>query len=348
MRSTDARRRTTSRGRRATATRSCSSISTGASPRPTSCARPTLSRRTARGADITFQIDGGPQTIVDHIFIVGNLRTRPRRHPARAAVAGRASRSASQDRCESRRRLSALGLFRRDPDRPSCRTAAATGTTSSSRSRKRRRRRIGYGGGLEASRRLRDTRTERPGRRASRVRAARVLRHRPPQPRRKNRSVNLYTRVSLRPSDDRTSPDDGIGSGSAEYRIVGTYREPRAFGAERRDRRPAAVEQGVRIELQLRAQGLQRGRRSAGSTAGACASAAATRSARPRIFDEQLDRGGSGAASTGVFPQVRLSAFSGRHRARHARRSAGAAARRCSSARTAALAARAIGGRSAS
>jgi hypothetical protein len=47
----------------------------------------------------------------------------------------------------------------------------------------------------------------------------------------KNRSVNLFTRISLRPD---TSPDAGesstAGYGFSEYRVLGTFREPRVFG----------------------------------------------------------------------------------------------------------------------
>ena len=44
-------------------------------------------------ADLTFAVQEGPQTIVDHILIVGNTHTDPRRDPQRdEAEAGRAAR----------------------------------------------------------------------------------------------------------------------------------------------------------------------------------------------------------------------------------------------------------------
>ena len=43
----------------------------------------------------------------------------------------------------------------------------------------------------------------------------------------KNRSMNLYTRFGLRPNGD---PEDSNLFGFSEYRIVGSYREPRALG----------------------------------------------------------------------------------------------------------------------
>ena len=69
-----------------------------------------LSDRTR--ADITFTVQEGPQTIVDHILIVGNNHTDPRvilneMKLKPGAPLGR------EDRDESQRALSALGLFRR-------------------------------------------------------------------------------------------------------------------------------------------------------------------------------------------------------------------------------------------
>src|SRR4029077_9817932 len=53
----------------------------------------------------------------------------------------------------------------------------------------------------------------------------------------KNRSVNLLTRVSLRPNEPTTSLStenpvvEGSTFGFREYRVLGTFREPRAFGS---------------------------------------------------------------------------------------------------------------------
>jgi outer membrane protein assembly factor BamA len=53
----------------------------------------------------------------------------------------------------------------------------------------------------------------------------------------KNRSVNLFTRISLRPKDEtfvdgEPVPDSGSGYGFSEYRVLGTFREPRVFGTD--------------------------------------------------------------------------------------------------------------------
>ena len=110
---------------------------------------PTLrSRRSAR-IDLVFKVEEGPQTIVDHILIVGNRRHEARRHPcASCSSAGPAARPRGVS-VESQRRLSAA---RPVPARPHHRADARrrrTSATSSSRSRRRRRTTIGYGGGVE-------------------------------------------------------------------------------------------------------------------------------------------------------------------------------------------------------
>ena len=121
---------------------------------------------------------------------------------------------------------------------------------------------IGYGGGVEGGTRLRPTGDG--GQAEERFEVA---------PRGffeigrrnlwgKNRSVNLFTRVSLR-SRDIVLSDDGIrleqpaassGYGFNEYRVVGTYREPRVFNTPADvpgDRHPRP---GDPIELQLHAR----------------------------------------------------------------------------------------------
>ncbi len=63
-------------------------------------------------ATVVFKIVEGPQTIVEHIFITGNLRTKPSiiQRELRLTAGGPLG---LEDLTESRRRLSALGLFRR-------------------------------------------------------------------------------------------------------------------------------------------------------------------------------------------------------------------------------------------
>ena len=107
---------------------------------------------------------------------------RSRGHPSRAAVQAGRSRSGSQDQFESRRRLSALGLFRRM-------RISERGARQRQRARRARDRRGGAGDDASATAAARGCAascarpaTRRRRRRRTRAGAARLLRHRPPQP----------------------------------------------------------------------------------------------------------------------------------------------------------------------
>jgi outer membrane translocation and assembly module TamA len=167
---------------------------------------------------------------------------------------------------------------------------------------------VGYGGGLEVSRRLRATG---PGGLA-RERLELAPRGFFDIGRRnlggKNRSVSLFTRVSVRPKDAPEDPDaDGRGFGFSEYRIVGTYREPRAFGTNADFSLTGAVEQGVRSSFNFARKGVtaEVGRRLTSTIRGGLRySFGTTRTFDERLSDEEqatIDR---------LFPQVRLSMFS--------------------------------------
>src|SRR5262249_9087807 len=160
-------------------------------------------------------VEEGPQTIVEHVFVTGNLSTKPD-VVLRELRFHQGAPLGQDDVTESRRRLSALGLFRRiqiqeishgDPRRTDVVISVEEGPRTT----------IAYGGGAQVDRILRDngdgTTSERYefaprgffeiGRRNLGG---------------KNRSIDLYTRLSLRPS---TSGIDT--SGFNEYRVVATY-----------------------------------------------------------------------------------------------------------------------------
>ncbi len=188
-------------------------------------------------ADVHFSVREGRQTLVDHILIVGNTRTseatirreltlRPGDPLGDAAVS------------ESQRRLAALGLFRRstiselphtnDDRRDVLVTVEEAPATS-----------IGYGGGLEFQR----VETSEVAPRGFFEVGRRNLWG-------KNRSVNLFSRVSLRRYDQTPA---GAGSETdLEYRVIGSYREPRVL-TSRGDLLVAAVfEQGSRTSFRFR------------------------------------------------------------------------------------------------
>jgi outer membrane protein insertion porin family len=71
----------------------------------------------------------------------------------------------------------------------------------------------------------------------------------------KNRSVNLYTRVSLRPKDS-ADERDGEGFGFSDYRVVLTYLEPRPYGITGDLTMTGAIEQGVRSSFNFVRKGV--------------------------------------------------------------------------------------------
>ncbi len=186
-------------------------------------------------ANVRFVISEGPQVIVDHVIIVGNERTSSETIERELLLRAGEPLGYSA-RLESQQRLAALGLFRRvrieelrhagEPRRDVLVQVEEAPPTT-----------VGYGGGVEGGTRLRPT--GEGGQAEERFEIA---------PRGffeigrrnmwgKNRSINLFTRVSLRARDVVLS-DSGIrfeeptaesGYGFNEYRVLGHYREPRIF-----------------------------------------------------------------------------------------------------------------------
>jgi outer membrane protein insertion porin family len=257
-------------------------------------------------ANVTFKVAEGAQTIVEHIFITGNLRTNPIVIQQELQIEeGRPLGLAALT--ESRRRLSALGLFRRiqisaishgDPGTRDViiHVEEAQQTT------------MGYGGGLEIDRRRRltDDGASTGDLFEFAPRGFFELGRRNLGGR--NRSVNLYTRLSLRPN---TKPEGQNRNpfGFSEYRIVGTYREPRALGNYGDLTATSAIEQGVRTGFNFSRKGFnaELSRRFAPTIAGSARYSLAT--TRIRDFDDTLDEADRLTIDR-VFPQVRLSAFS--------------------------------------
>lgn len=265
---------------------------------------PTFSEDRTR-VDLAYRIQEGPQTTVDHILIVGNAHTDPavilnemRLKPG--APLGR------EDLLESQRALSALGLFRRVRI-TELRHGSGTSQDLLVTVDEAPMTTIGYGGGVEASERLRasgpngeaEERLEFAPRGFFNIGRRNVGG--------RNRTLDLYTRVSIRPRDAPDDPErDGTGIGFSEYRVVTTYRQPRAF-AETDVVMTAAIEQGVRSSFNFARKGVNvdllrrvnrstrvSGRYSLNST---------------RTFDERLDVEEQ-ATIDRVFPQVRLSVLS--------------------------------------
>jgi outer membrane protein insertion porin family len=256
--------------------------------------------------DLVYHVEEGPQTIVDHILVVGNTTTDPK--VVLRELQFQPGGPLGLDMIfESQRRLSALGLFR---------MVRITELTHGGGSRRdvlvtveeSPRTTIGYGGGVEGTQRLRATG---PG-----GEAQEKLEFAPRGffeiTRRnlggKNRSVSLYARASLRPEDVPDDPTrDGTGIGVSEYRVVGTYLQPRLLGPNTLSI-TGAVEQGIRSSFSFTRKGVNAdivrritdtirisARYSFGTT---------------HTFDERLSEEDQ-AAIDRLFPRVRLSGFSG-------------------------------------
>jgi outer membrane protein assembly factor BamA len=270
---------------------------------------PTFAEGATR-ADLRFGISEGPQVLVDHVIIVGNERTSTETIERELALKpGEPLGYAA--RLESQQRLSALGLFRvvritelrhgSEPRRDVLVEVEEAPPTT-----------IGYGGGVEVDSRLRPTGDG--GAAEEQLEAA---------PRGffevgrrnlwgKNRSVNLFTRVSLRsrfPTDDALPPEEVTGDlGFNEYRVVGTFREPRIFDTRADLLVTGILEQAVRSSFnfrrrQARAEAGLRFRQIYGVTGRYSFE-------RTELFDERFTDPDEPFLIDRFFPQVRLSKVS--------------------------------------
>lgn len=253
--------------------------------------------------NIDFKVTEGPQSIVDHVLIVGNVKTDIR-VIEREVQLQEGQPLGLEAMFETRRRLGGLGLFRRVrieeiPHGESNRrdvlitVEEAPSTT------------IGYGGGLELSERLgRGAAGQAQGQFELAPRGFFEVGRR--NIRGKNRSANLYTRVSLR--SDFDEGDGGGTFGFAEYRVVGTFREPLTFGWNADITITAALEQGVRSTFNFARKGVNAEilRRLWPQVRASARYTFAT----TRIFDQQLTEEGEQSTIDRVFPQVSLSAVS--------------------------------------
>jgi outer membrane protein insertion porin family len=261
-------------------------------------------------ADVKYMIDEGPQVLVDRVIIVGNTRTKPETIERELLVKPGQPLGYS-DLIESRVRLGALGLFRRvtieelpHPSEPRrdifVRVEEAKATV------------IGIGPGIEGAFTVR------------RDEAGEAVEQFEFAPRGffqigrnnlwgKNRSVNLFTRVSLR------SRDVALGSsgveltqgrlGFNEYRVVGTFKEPRALGSRSDVLLTGILEQAIRSSFNFL-------RREARAETGVRLSRLYSVTGRyslqrTEIFDEQITDPAQKPLIDRLFPEVRLSTFAG-------------------------------------
>ena len=196
----------------------------------------------------TIQVDvvaEGPQTLLDHVIIVGNRRVSDQ--TIRRAVGLTAGQPlGTEARQGLQQRLSAMGLFRRVVITEAPHPGGDTGTDLIITVDESPTTTIAYGGGLEAGLRAR---TAADGGTVDKLEVA---------PRAsfeigrtningKNRSVNLFSGVSLRPIDAPGDPTrDGKCCGFSEYRVNALLREPRLFGWNAEGLISLTAEQAIR------------------------------------------------------------------------------------------------------
>ncbi|MPZ19112.1 MAG: BamA/TamA family outer membrane protein [Luteitalea sp.] len=212
---------------------------------------------TTTDIDVTYRLDEGPQTLVDRILVVGNTRTDAETI-VREVTLEPGGPLGFADVAESQRRLSALGLFRSvritdagDVGRMRRDVIVAVEEAPATT--------VGYGVGIEAGERLRrvadtdggvGTRLEFAGRGFFEIGRRNLWG--------KNRAVNLFMRASLRPREAPEDPErDGSGLAFNEYRVVGTYREPRMLDLGADVNVLAFGEQAIRSSFNFRRGGIR-------------------------------------------------------------------------------------------
>jgi len=253
----------------------------------------------------TFTINEGRQTIVDHVIVAGNSRV------STATILGQVTLRPDQPlgqaaRAESQRRLNDLAIFRRvsitqGPDiAGDGRVDVVVHVEESSATT------IGYGGGIEFGRTPRtveggvEDRFEFAPRGFFEVGRRNLFGG--------NRSVNLFSRVSLRPRNEPDDPArDGKGFALSEYRVTGSYRAARVWRTNTDIVVSATAERAIRtsftfVRRAANAEALRRvspklsvfGRYALDST---------------RLFDTRISEEDQPLIDR-LFPQIRLSSVS--------------------------------------
>ena len=261
-------------------------------------------------ADIRFLIEEGAQVLVDRVIIVGNVRTKPETIERELLVKPGQPLGYS-DLIESRVRLGALGLFRRvtleqlphagEPRRDIfVRVEEAQATV------------IGWGGGIEGAFTVRnDVENQAVERFEFAPRGFFQIGRRNLWG--KNRSANLFTRLSLR-SRDVVVSTSGVQLtegqyGFNEYRVVGSFNEPRAFGTRSDVLVTGILEQAIRSSFNFLRREV---RTETGARLSRLYSVTGRYSLqRTEIFDEDITDPEQQPLIDRLFPQVRLSTFAG-------------------------------------
>jgi len=207
-----------------------------------------------RLADLRYVVQEGTLARVDHVIVTGNRRIGAATILRELGLAA-GDPAGLEAIAEGQRRLSATGLFRRvrvdEVVRPGGATRDVLATVEEGPATT-----LGYGGGIEGGRRLRkgddptapaEERFELAPRGFFEIGRRNLWGG--------NRSINLFTRVSLRPKDSSESTTGDIGGyGFKDYRVLATYREPRSVFWDLEAQLAGVAEQGVRSSFDFTRQ----------------------------------------------------------------------------------------------
>lgn len=202
-------------------------------------------------ANLVFLVREGPQVLVDHVLIVGNVRTKTETIEREVQLKPGEPLS-TQAAYETQRRLAALQLFRRTPQLTEVRHGDDTRRDVIITVEEADPVTIDFGGGVEG--RVRVV-SEEPGAYA-RQRFEIAPRAFVDMMRRNlfgsNRSINLFASVAVHLQGQSSA--SAVAYRRTEYRLLGTFREPRVFGTAADGLITGAVEQQIRSSFNLARQ----------------------------------------------------------------------------------------------
>jgi outer membrane protein assembly complex protein YaeT len=262
--------------------------------------------------DVVFTINEGPQFVVDHVIIVGNDRIGREtiERELQVSPGNPLGLTAIND---SQRRLAALGLFRRvritqvGHGQETLRDVLVSVDEAPATT-------VAYGPGVEVVPRTRRTGADRVAEQTVEFAPRGFFEIGRRNLFGKNRSVNLFTRLSLRSRDSVQFDDDtdtptteASAFGFAEYRVLGTFREPRVFDWPADALLTAVAEQQSRSSFNFARRAfsadlIRRLTRFISITGN-------YQIQRTELFDEQINPEDRLLVDR-LFPQVRLSSFS--------------------------------------